>query len=107
LISCDPVEARTILRRPYLPSGLESSGDPVRMGPSILIGGTAVRRATRSALRVGRRDLPPRSPRRPSPKAARLLNTFAHAYRPAEDDYNDMTSNTPVPQPVIRQVPRE
>jgi predicted acylesterase/phospholipase RssA len=41
------------------------------------------------------------------PKAARLLNTFADAYRPAEDERNVMTSNTPVPQPVIRQVPRE
>ena len=39
LINGDPVEARTILRRPYLPNGLEPSGDPVRMGPSTLIGG--------------------------------------------------------------------
>ena len=39
LINRDPVEARTILRRPYLPSGLEPSDDPVRMDPSTLIGG--------------------------------------------------------------------
>ena len=39
LISHDPVEAGTILRRPYLPTGLESSDDPVGMGPSTLIGG--------------------------------------------------------------------
>ncbi|HEX6760676.1 MAG TPA: hypothetical protein VF086_20045 [Propionibacteriaceae bacterium] len=39
LINRDPVEARTILRQPYLPSGLEPSDDPVRMGPATLIGG--------------------------------------------------------------------
>jgi hypothetical protein len=39
LINSDPIEARTILRRPYLPSGLEPSDDPVRMGPATLIGG--------------------------------------------------------------------
>ena len=32
---------RTILRRPYLPTSLEPSDDPVRMGPSTLIGGYA------------------------------------------------------------------
>lgn len=41
LISYDPVEAETILRRPYLPTGLEPSDDPVRMGPTTLIGGYA------------------------------------------------------------------
>ena len=39
LINRDPVEARTILRQPYLPSDLEPSDDPVRMGPATLIGG--------------------------------------------------------------------
>jgi hypothetical protein len=39
LINRDPVEANAILRRPYLPTGLELSDDPVRMGPSTLIGG--------------------------------------------------------------------
>jgi len=41
------------------------------------------------------------------PKAARLLNTFADGYRPDEDQQNVMTYETPRPQPVIRQVPRE
>jgi hypothetical protein len=41
------------------------------------------------------------------PKAARLLNTFADAYRPADDEQNVMTSGAPMPEPVIRQVPRE
>jgi hypothetical protein len=41
------------------------------------------------------------------PKAARFLNTFADGYRPEEDSENVMTSGVPVPQPVIRQVPRE
>jgi predicted acylesterase/phospholipase RssA len=41
------------------------------------------------------------------PKAARLLNTFADSYRPAEDPENVMTGGTPRPEPVIRQVPRE
>jgi predicted acylesterase/phospholipase RssA len=41
------------------------------------------------------------------PKAARLLETFADGYRPAEDEENVMTYQTPRPQPVIRQVPRE
>ena len=41
------------------------------------------------------------------PKAARLLNTFADGYRPADDGENVMTYETPQPQPVIRQVPRE
>ena len=41
------------------------------------------------------------------PKAARLLNTFADAYRPADDEQNVMTSGAPMPDPVIRQVPRE
>ena len=41
------------------------------------------------------------------PKAARLLNTFADGYRPAEDPENVMTCRTPMPQPRIRQVPRE
>jgi hypothetical protein len=40
-------------------------------------------------------------------KAARLLNTFADGYRPADDTENVMTCGTPTPQPVIRQVPRE
>ena len=39
LINRDPVEASAILRRLYLPTGLEPSDDPVRMGPSTLIGG--------------------------------------------------------------------
>jgi hypothetical protein len=39
LINDDPVEARTILRRPYLPDGLQPSDDPVGMDPSTLIGG--------------------------------------------------------------------
>ena len=39
LINHDPVEAETILRRPYLPAGLEPSSDPVRMDPATLIGG--------------------------------------------------------------------
>ena len=39
LINNDPVEARSILRRPYLPDGLEPSDDPVGMDPSTLIGG--------------------------------------------------------------------
>ena len=39
LINDDPVEARTILRRPYLPQGLEPSEDLVGMDPSTLIGG--------------------------------------------------------------------
>jgi len=39
LINHDPIEARTILRRPYLPQGLEPADDPVGMDPSTLIGG--------------------------------------------------------------------
>src|SRR4029453_18085958 len=39
LIDNDPVEARSILRHPYLPDGLEPSDDPVGMDPSTLIGG--------------------------------------------------------------------
>ena len=39
LINNDPVEARSILRRPYLPDGLEPSDDQVGMDPSTLIGG--------------------------------------------------------------------
>jgi predicted acylesterase/phospholipase RssA len=39
LIDRDPIEVRKILRRPYLPDGLEPSDDPVGMGPSTLIGG--------------------------------------------------------------------
>jgi predicted acylesterase/phospholipase RssA len=41
------------------------------------------------------------------PKAPRLLNTFADGYRPDEDPVNLMTYETPQPEPVIRQVPRE
>ena len=41
------------------------------------------------------------------PKAARLLETFADGYQPDEDQENVMTYGTPIPQPVIRQVPRE
>ena len=43
------------------------------------------------------------------PKAARLLNTFADAYRPPRGDRkkNVMTYGTPEPYPVVRQVPRE
>jgi hypothetical protein len=41
------------------------------------------------------------------PKAARLLNTFADAYRPPDvQEENVMTSEMPEPYPVIRQVPR-
>ena len=39
LIHDDPVEARAILRRPYLPEGLDLSRDPVGMDPATLIGG--------------------------------------------------------------------
>jgi len=39
LIHDDPVEARAILRRPYLPEGLDLSHDPVGMDPATLIGG--------------------------------------------------------------------
>lgn len=39
LIDDDPIEVRKILRRPYLPDGLEPSEDPVGMDPSTLIGG--------------------------------------------------------------------
>ncbi len=39
LINNDPVEARSVLRRPYLPDGLVPSDDPVGMDPSTLIGG--------------------------------------------------------------------
>ena len=39
LIHDDPVAARTILRRRYLPDGLEPSDDPVGMDPDTLIGG--------------------------------------------------------------------
>jgi predicted acylesterase/phospholipase RssA len=41
------------------------------------------------------------------PKAARLLNTFADAYRPEPGKENAMTYKTPTPHPVIRQVPRD
>lgn len=41
------------------------------------------------------------------PKAARLLNTFADAYRPAGDPTDVMTDGSPMPQPVLRQVPTE
>jgi hypothetical protein len=41
------------------------------------------------------------------PKAPRLLNTFADGYRPDEDPVNVMTYETPQPEPVIRQIPRE
>jgi hypothetical protein len=42
------------------------------------------------------------------PKAARLLNTFADAYRPPRGKKrNVMTYRTPEPYPLIRQVPRE
>jgi hypothetical protein len=39
LIDRDPIEARNIRRRPYLPDGLEPSEDSVGMDPSTLIGG--------------------------------------------------------------------
>jgi len=42
------------------------------------------------------------------PTADQLLNAFAGGYLPpTEDAENVMTSGTPRPQPVIRQVPRE
>jgi Patatin-like phospholipase len=41
------------------------------------------------------------------PKAAKLLETFAEGYQPDEDQENVMTYGTPMPQPIIRQVPRE
>jgi predicted acylesterase/phospholipase RssA len=41
------------------------------------------------------------------PKAPRLLNTFADGYRPSDDEKDVMTYEVPLPQPVIRQVPRE
>ena len=83
LINRDPVEARTILRQPYLPSGLGPSDDPVRMGPATLIGGTATRRATRSAPQTRRPCAPSltdhrkccpaarRSPVTPSPRTSK------------------------------------
>jgi hypothetical protein len=40
------------------------------------------------------------------PQASELLNAFTNGYRPAEDQ-NIMTDGAPLPQPVIRQVPRE
>jgi len=41
------------------------------------------------------------------PKAARLLNTFADAYRPSDDRVDVMTYRAPHPEPVLRQVPKE
>jgi hypothetical protein len=52
LIKQDQVEARMILRQPYLPHGLEPSDDPVRMSPSTLIGVMATKHVTRSVPQI-------------------------------------------------------
>lgn len=41
------------------------------------------------------------------PKAARLLDTFADAYRPSDDRVDVMTYRAPHPEPMLRQVPKE